>query len=57
MIPSIRPFTALSVRASFDEKVDNRKKTLAAVKEWREADQELKRICAEKGIAVPEMIC
>lgn len=57
MTPSIRPFTALSVRASFDEKVDNRKKTLAAVKEWREADQELKRICAEKGIAVPEMIC
>jgi hypothetical protein len=35
----------------------SREKTLEAIRKWKEADAELKRICEELGIEVPIMVC
>lgn len=34
-----------------------RERSLNAVKEWREAQAELERICKELGLEVPVMVC
>lgn len=36
---------------------DARERTLKALEGWKQADAELRRICAEKGIPVPVMVC
>lgn len=34
-----------------------RERTLKAIEDWKRADEELRRICAEKGIPVPVLVC
>ncbi len=34
-----------------------RQRTLDAMEAYRKADEEIKRICAEKGIPVPVLVC
>lgn len=36
---------------------DNREKTLEVIRKWKEADEELTKLCIELGIEKPEMIC
>jgi hypothetical protein len=45
-------------RSQLDELAPgSRARTLEAIRKWKEADAELKRICKELGIDVPEMEC
>lgn len=50
---SLRCFSAGCVRPD----PGARQRTLDAMTQFRKADEELKRICKEKGIPVPELIC
>jgi hypothetical protein len=43
--------------AALDEKVDNRAKSLAMVKRFQDAQKQLEKVCADKGIPVPVMVC
>lgn len=52
MVPKIN-LVALDIKPS----QENRQKTLDAVEQYKRADEELKRVCKEKGITVPEMVC
>lgn len=40
-----------------DQLEQAREMSLNAVKEWREAQAELERICKELGLEVPVMVC
>lgn len=35
----------------------NRQKTLKAIQQFRHLQAETERICKEKGIVIPEMVC
>lgn len=35
----------------------NREKTLECIRKWKEADEDLTKLCDELGIEKPEMIC
>lgn len=39
------------------EKEGARERTLEALKKFKEADEELERICKELGIDKPELVC
>lgn len=50
---SLRNFCAARVKPD----PDARQRTLDAMAQYQKADEELRRICKEKGIPVPELIC
>ncbi|MNV14692.1 hypothetical protein D3C71_1053860 [compost metagenome] len=35
----------------------SREQSLARLQRWKDADEALKRVCAEKGIPVPILVC
>jgi hypothetical protein len=43
--------------ATLEEKIDNRAKSLEMVRRFNAAQRKLERICKEKGIPVPVMVC
>lgn len=34
-----------------------RERSLKAVEQWKRADEELRRVCQERGIPVPVLVC
>jgi hypothetical protein len=36
---------------------DNRERSIEYVKKWKEADENLTKLCLELGIDKPEMVC
>ena len=36
---------------------NSREETLKRLQQWRDADERLKKVCEEKGMDVPEMVC
>ena len=52
----IRP-VRLSDLAPFPVDPNARQKTLERVAQFQAAQKELERVCAERGIPVPQMVC
>jgi hypothetical protein len=52
MVPRIN-LKALAIK----ETPGSRQRTLDAIAKWRQADEDIKRICKEKGLTVPVMTC
>lgn len=43
--------------ATDGEYASNKERTLAAIKQWREADERLEALCKELGIEKPALVC
>lgn len=50
------PIKALACKSNADKELA-RERTIASIDTFNKAQTELERICKEKGMRVPEMIC
>jgi uncharacterized protein (DUF58 family) len=57
MLPPLRIALADRQPMSPEEAKKSRERTLEAMRKYREAQAELERICKEKGIEVPILVC
>ncbi len=56
MIPRVN-LARLMTPSTPREKEDNRQKTLDRIQSFNDAQAEIERVCDEKGIPVPPMVC